>query len=85
MRDGSVYLVLLEVRDRVSPSPAPCVSLKLFLCVAGNQNYSQSQKHWEVSRAPQVLPRGAWAIPSRLVETVQMLYHVGVGAWPPVP
>lgn len=66
--ESRAYLVLLEARGPGLPSPAPWMSLKLFLRVAGNQNYSQSQKHWEVSYAPWVLPRGAQAIPRRQAE-----------------
>ena len=54
------------------------MSLKLFLCVARNLNCRQSQKHEEVSLVPWVLPSGAWAIPSRLMESVQILHCVCV-------
>ena len=52
--------------------------MKLFLCVARNLNCRQSQKHEEVSLVPWVLPSGAWAIPSRLMESVQILHCVCV-------
>lgn len=48
-RGSPVYLFFRELGIR-SPL-CPWTSLELFLCVAGNQNYSQSQEHGEVSRA----------------------------------